>query len=119
MSVRRAGQAPIARGLGLVLAWGILVAALTLPGGCAGVPTASGPGATAKLIVRCPIADATVWIDDRLAGQIAEVRGGIRLGAGDHRVEVRHDAYHSRYFEISLAPGAIRTLEVALVENLD
>jgi hypothetical protein len=50
---------------------------------------------------------------------VRDAEGGIRVKAGPHRLEIRHDQYHPRYFELSLARGETRTLEVDLVEVLD
>lgn len=74
---------------------------------------------TALLKVTCPVADAMVWIDERVAGRVDEVRGGIRLRPGAHRIEVRHDRYHTRYVEVELARGETKDLPITLSEVLD
>lgn len=105
---------------GLVVAWLLGLVVVVLAAGCPGARTRSGPPASSALIlVRCPVADATIWVDDKLAGQVRDAGGGIRVKAGEHRVEVRHDRYHTRYYELSVGRGESRTLEVDLVEILD
>lgn len=74
---------------------------------------------TAVLTVKCDVQDAVVWIDDRMAGEVAEVRGGIRLLAGPHRVEVRHDNYYTRYQEVVLQAGREVTSEFTMIEVVE
>ena len=92
-------------------------------GGCAGVrgtPAAAGASASSALLhVRCEIPDATIWVDERPIAQVRDARGGLRLHAGAHHVEIRHDRFHTRYYELSLTSGETRTLEVSLAEVLD
>ena len=72
----------------------------------------------AVIYLACEVADAAVWIDDRQIGLIVDVRGGIALGAGSHRLELRHDAYHSHYAELTLAAREERTLTIELAPLL-
>lgn len=74
---------------------------------------------TAVLSIRCNVEDAVVWIDERMAGEVAEVRGGIRLLAGPHRVEVRHDNYYTRYQEVVLQAGREGTSEFTMIEVVE
>jgi hypothetical protein len=93
---------------------------LGLVAACPGTRSYGGPGPdTAVITVTCPVADATIWLDDRMIAQVRDARGGIRVKAGAHRVEIRHDRYHTRYYELSLKRGESRTLSVDLVEILD
>jgi hypothetical protein len=71
------------------------------------------------VLVRCEVADAMIWVDERPIAQIRDARGGLRLRAGAHHLEVRHDRFHTRYFELSLAAGETRTVEVPLAEVID
>ena len=64
------------------------------------------------------VATAAVWLDERFIAQVRAIPAGIRVSPGTHRVEIRHDRYHVRYFEVTLAPGETRTLEVTLAEAL-
>jgi len=62
------------------------------------------------------VADAEVWIDGSFyAGALAR---GIKVKPGSHRVEIRHDDYHTQYLELELAAGEERTVEVRLAEIL-
>ena len=69
-------------------------------------PSASHP-APAILLVRAPVPDASVWVDEKLLGEVGALPGGVELRPGDHRVEIRHDRYHTRYFLLKLASGTV------------
>jgi hypothetical protein len=86
-------------------------------GATTSAPSAPDP-ARAVLIVHCPVARATLVIDDQPVGEIAEITGGVRLSAGEHRLELRHDRYHTRYVEVTLTRGERRTLELTMAEAL-
>jgi hypothetical protein len=86
--------------------------------GCASTPPPAPSRPVARLALGCPLPDATVWIDDRLAGDCRELREPVRLSPGAHRVEVRHDDHHPRYYDVELRAGETRRLEVTLVERL-
>lgn len=92
---------------------------------CGGLIAAcGGTAATQKqpekgvLVVRSGLADAEIWLDNRYFREVAEVTGGIRLGPGVHRIEVRHSDHHSMYYEIELRPGERRLLDVELARRL-
>ena len=70
------------------------------------------------LVVASPVPDAALWVDDRLVGEVGRLPAGVQLRAGEHRVELRHDAYHTRYAEVTLAPGERKLLELSLTEAL-
>lgn len=93
----------------------ILAALLTACSAAAHAPPTSPP-AHAVLVVRCAVGDASVWVDDELIGEVGRLPGGVRLAAGAHRVELRHDGHHARYSEVTLAPGERRVLELTLTE---
>jgi hypothetical protein len=84
---------------------------------CGATSAASRP-APAVLLVRAPIPDVSVWVDEKLLGEVGALPGGVELRPGDHRVEIRHDRYHTRYFLLRLAPGEKKTLDVTLAEDL-
>lgn len=75
-------------------------------------PRQAGP--TAVVVVRCPVRGASLWVDGRFVGPLADLRGGVTLRAGTHRIEVRDDGYHSYYGELTLAPKQRRQLRVEL-----
>ena len=79
---------------------------------------ASPPVERGILVVASPVPDAALWVDDRLVGEVGRLPAGVQLRAGEHRVELRHDAYHTRYAEVTLAPGERKLLELSLTEAL-
>jgi hypothetical protein len=86
--------------------------------GCGGA-SGTAPASAAVVVIECPVRDAALWIDERFVAELGEIRGGVRLPSGRHRVEVRHDRYHAFYGEVALAPGDRRALKVELAELLD
>lgn len=98
---------------------GVLAFALGLQASCGGVGKAGNASAKqgAVLIVKCQIKDAEVWINSRYSRSAAEFARGLRLKPGSYRIEVRHEGYHSRYFEISLEAKERETLEVELAQR--
>ncbi len=96
-----------------------LVLGLSLLLGC-GPGAASKPARASKgvLLIRCVLDNAEVWLDNRYLREVAELKGGVRLGPGVHRLEVRHVDYHSMYYEVELAPGERKALDVSLARRL-
>ena len=83
------------------------------------------PGTTAAdaarrgvLLVRCPVPDAVLVVDEESLGELRALAGGVSVTAGHHRVELRHDRYHTRYAEVDVAAGQRQTLELVLAEAL-
>jgi hypothetical protein len=87
---------------------------LTALAACASSPSPAPAVAKAVLVVESPTRDASLWIDDQPIGELSRLRGGVRVDAGAHRVELRHDAHHPRFAEVTLAPGERRVLELTL-----
>jgi hypothetical protein len=78
----------------------------TLAIGALGCATIGSGVASVPLRVEVNVVDATVWIDDHLAGSaMALSKPGTRLRVGFHRVEIRHPAYYSFFTEIKPAVG--------------
>lgn len=71
------------------------------------------------LVVNCEVADAEVWINSRYSRTTAELKRGIRLKAGNYRIEVRHREYHSRYYELTVKAKERRTLDVDLARRFN
>ena len=65
-----------------------------------------------------PIKDAEVYVDGRFIRRIRELRGGLALSPGAHRIEVRHDHYHSLYLELRVEKRERRTIPVKLAPIL-
>jgi hypothetical protein len=70
------------------------------------------------LLIHCAVSDAEVVIDDSPVGSVAELPGGVRLPVGQHRLELRHDRYHTRYVMVTVAAGPAQTVDVTLAEAL-
>ena len=86
---------------------------------CGSATRAVPPSTAAILQVDCRVPDAMIWIDDQAVGEIREMPQGVRVRPGAHRVEVRHDRYHTRYYLLTLRQGEARTLHVTMAELLD
>jgi hypothetical protein len=96
-----------------LLALTLLLVAL---GGCAHTLEMGAVGVR----VECNVPDATVWIDDLLAGSTKEWnREGHQLRAGFHRIEIRHPGYYSFFQEVDLPPGSRTVVNAKLRELLD
>jgi hypothetical protein len=83
---------------------------------CATAPRTPN-AAMLKLITNVP--EATLWIDDRLAGRAAEWAAGRVLVAGFRRIEVRQPGFFTFYQEINPRPGDTITVHAELRPELD
>jgi hypothetical protein len=80
-----------------------LAAAVGVGGGCA---TMVPGGDSVPFRVETSVADATVWVDDRLVGSAANLATpGTRVRVGFHRVEIRHPTHYSFFKEIEPKNG--------------
>ena len=94
----------------------LLLLLAAVGGGCAHTLGAYAVGVR----VECNLPDATVWIDDLLAGSAAEWKGeGHQIRAGFHRIEIRHPGYYSFFQEVDLPPGSRTVVNAKLRELLD
>lgn len=83
---------------------------------CAHAPA----GAAVSLRVDSNVPDATVWIDDVLAGKASDFASGQRrVRAGFHRVEVRSPGHYSVFQEIEQPDGGHAVVEARLRPVLD
>ncbi len=88
------------------------------------VAACSGPGQNrrrdhsrdAVITFDCPVRDAEVWVDGRYL--VDGLRRGISLAPGDYRIEIRHDRYHTLYFEVTVAAGEHRVITARPAEIL-
>ncbi|HVK72519.1 MAG TPA: hypothetical protein VM734_04340 [Kofleriaceae bacterium] len=97
-----------------------LAAALGLAA-CASSATSRTTGADADdavIRIRTDVPEAALWFDGRFIGPVGGLRGGIAVEPGKHRLELRHDEYHSHYQELELAPRQRVTLDVELAPVL-
>lgn len=92
-----------------------IAVAVALLGACGAAPRATRPAGDAVLLIACATPDATVWVDEALVGEVRDVRGGILLDPGPHRVEVRHEQHYPRYLELDARAGERRRVTVDLV----
>jgi len=103
------------RSLRILLVLASLLGAGALAG-CAHTLSAGAVGVR----VECNVPDATVWIDDLLAGSAKEWRSeGHQIRAGFHRIEIRHPGYFSFFQEVDLPPGSQTVVNARLRELLD
>ena len=88
--------------------------------GCGGTPATPTriDKNDAIVTIQCEVGDAELWVDDRFVSEIGRLRGGIALSPGAHRIELRHDDFHTHYAEITVTARERRTLEIALAERL-
>lgn len=63
--------------------------------------------------------EATLWIDDRLAGRAVDWATGRVLVAGFRRIEVRQPGFFTFYQEINPRPGETIALHAELRPELD
>jgi hypothetical protein len=97
----------------------LVALALLVVASCAHAPHAGG----VAFRVSANVPDATLWIDDVLAGRVAEWTADgdkVRhLRAGFHRVEVRAPGYYSVFREIEPMEGARVVIDAQLKPLLD
>ena len=115
----RRDRAAGARRFGAALGLGLAVALLAPA--CAGSPArrparVSSTDAIVKVVAA--VADASLWLDGRFIGAVGELRGGVAIDPGPHRLELRHEAYFVHYQELDLAPGQRLTLTIELAPLL-
>ena len=77
------------------------------------------PAPQGVLRISCRPSDATIWVDEKLIGEVQDVAQGILLPVGSHRLEVRHDSHFSRYREFSIRPNETTSIDMTLFEVFD
>ncbi|MFH0900524.1 MAG: hypothetical protein V2A73_07835 [Pseudomonadota bacterium] len=102
----------------------LIASAVLVLGGCASQPGSRSQSSAVKapsavLVLGCDHNDAVVWIDGRLVGEAVELQQGIRLDAGTHRIELRHEEHLTRYLQVDLRPGERLVVDTKLAESLD
>ena len=96
-----------------------LVVLCVILGACGGPRTrAVAEPPRGVVLVRCPVADAVLVVDEESVGELRALAGGVSMTAGHHRIELRHDGYHTRYLEVDVAADQRRTLDLTLAERL-
>jgi hypothetical protein len=103
----------------LVLAVALAVGASACAA-CGHAPTVakSDDDAIISLAWAPEIPDAALWVNGRYIAQLGQLKGGIALSAGTHRIEIRHDDYFPQYVELTVAARERRRLVVELAPIL-
>ena len=96
------------------LAWAFLL----VIGACGPHEARKPPAPSAVLLLRCDQAEAEMWLDSRYLREVQELKGGLRLPPGPHRLELRHTGFHSRYYELDLKADERLSLAVELAPRL-
>jgi hypothetical protein len=96
--------------------------ALALAIACGPRPGATGPGGAsaddAVVFVASNVPDAQLYVDGRFVAPLTALRRGIALDPGEHRLELRREAYFSRYLELRLGRAERRQLTLDLAPIL-
>jgi hypothetical protein len=100
-------------------AFGRGVALAAVLAACGPKPTPNGVTRDDAVVqIKCNVTDAQVYMDGRLVGPINVVRAGIAVGPGQHRLELRHDDYFSRYVELDLHRAERKKLQLEMAPIL-
>ena len=84
-------------------------------------PKAVGTGVTADdaiVHVASNVRDAQLYIDGRFVAQLDALRGGVALGPGTHRFELRHDDYFASYLELQVARAERKKVAIEMAAIL-
>lgn len=84
---------------------------------CSGTDRPKTATRDAVIRIDCPITDARVLLNDRELGSVAQLRRGIALSPGTHRLEVKHPGYHTHYAALELTRSERRVIVVELAER--
>jgi hypothetical protein len=98
------------------LGWAALLCAGLMS--CATAAPAHGPSAPFE--VTGNVADATVWVDDRMAGTASSFGSSShrRIATGFHRLEIRHTGHYSHYQELDVKADVPQSVHFTLREIL-
>lgn len=81
---------------------------------CGPRPPAVRPEAQG-LRIRCSVAEAAVFVDNRFAGTAGDLgRRDLAILPGFHRIEVRAERHFPRYTEVDIPPGGHLAIDVTL-----
>jgi hypothetical protein len=64
------------------------------------------------------VRDAALWVDGKFVSSLDALPGGIAMGAGHHRIELRHDDYFSNYLDLDAKRAQRGTLDLQLAPIL-
>ncbi len=68
--------------------------------------------------ITCNVPSAEVWVDERYVAEVSSLIDGIAVSPGNHRLEIRHDDYHTFYTEIDVTPRGQGHVVANLVAQL-
>ena len=86
--------------------------------GCGGAKGRSDGARKAVIMVQVAQPDASIWVDGHFVTEVAQAKGGVALKPGTHRIEIRHDRFHTHYEIVEVRAKERRTLQVELAEEL-
>lgn len=104
-----------------VVATMVAVCAVVFAVSACGGPGTNRPGVDADdavITFETAVDDASLWINGRYIAELGALSKGVALSPGEHRLEIRHDDYHTQYIELSLARRETRVVRVELAEIL-
>lgn len=99
----------------------MLVAAVALAAvACGGKahPTSQVDPDDAIIVFHSEVEDAALWVNGRFVAQLGVLQKGVALSPGTHRIEIRHDDYHTRYIELTVGKRERRTIDVEMAPIL-
>jgi hypothetical protein len=98
---------------GVVLALAVAVFA------CGGSQRADKSSANnGVVLVTAAEPDAAIWVDGKFVAVVGQAKGGVSVTPGQHRIEIRHDRYHTHYQIVDVAPKQRLRVDVELAEEL-
>ena len=68
------------------------------------------------IVLKCAVRDAVVWLDEVRQGRIVDVLDGISVEARLHRIQVRHERFHTFYREVAVENRGRVVVSVELAE---
>nr|HEX4317742.1 PEGA domain-containing protein [Kofleriaceae bacterium] len=87
------------------------------------VHDADDSGTTVKptdaiLYIRSNLADAELTLDGHFVGRVNQLRGGVAVEPGAHRIELAHDDYFASYVEVQVGRSERRKIALDLLPKL-
>ena len=101
-----------------LIACALAMAAAACSGPATNRPTVDPDDAVITFEHAADAADASLWINGHYVGELGALSKGVALSPGQHRLEIRHDQFHTQYVELSLGKRDRRTVTVELAEVL-
>lgn len=85
---------------------------------CHSAAPVAGPSAYGMVYLTSNVGEAWVYIDGKVVGSVSSVVRGIEVDPGQHRVELRHNNFFSRYAELALRSSQTARLKLDMVPVL-